>query len=418
MSSPDRSTPLSTSPTTSDTRRIFLAQALRAFAYGFASVLLSTSLADRGLSRGDVGLVLGAILAGTATTSLLIGRYGDRLGRRRWYALLFALLGATGVVFAFASSAWVLAVAGGTGSLSTEVVESGPFTTLEQSMLATGRGQHARTTRLSRYNAVATASGSLGALTVALLDLLHRHVSSYRVSPHWFLLFVPIAFAGAFIARSLSPAIEAPATSGPTAHLERSRGVVWRLSSLFALDSFAGGITVSVFIGFYLHTRFHASSGTIGVLFFLFGVLQTASFLAAPLLARRFGLLRTMVFTHLPTDLLLMGVALAPSLSVAIALLLLRTCLSQMDVPTRQAYVMTLVDSNERTPAAAHTNTARYLARPLGPPLASALSQVGLGVPFLVAGSLKAVYDVALWSWFRRVALPDEGAEFAPRPLT
>jgi predicted MFS family arabinose efflux permease len=180
------------------------------------------------------------------------------------------------------------------------------------------------------------------------------------------------------------------------------------LAGLFATDAFGGGFVVQSFIAFWLTRRFGATTGTVAVVFFAFGLLQAASFLAAPRLADRFGLLSTMVFTHLPSNLLLVAVAFAPNLAVAIALLLARVALSQMDVPTRQAYVMALVDPAERTAAAAYTNTARYVARPVGPAVAGAVTSVWLGAPFLIAGTVKSAYDLALWSWFRRVPLPQE----------
>jgi predicted MFS family arabinose efflux permease len=183
--------------------------------------------------------------------------------------------------------------------------------------------------------------------------------------------------------------------------------MVLRLSSLFALDSFAGGFTVSAFVAYWLRARFDAPPAVIAVTFFAIGMLQTLSFLAAPRLADRVGLLRTMVFTHLPSNVLLAAVAFAPNLAIAIALLLTRTALSQMDVPTRQAYVMTLVDPDERTPAAVYTNTARYVSRPAGPPLAAFTETIALGLPFVISGGLKSAYDLTLWRWFRHVPLPD-----------
>jgi MFS family permease len=165
---------------------------------------------------------------------------------------------------------------------------------------------------------------------------------------------------------------------------------------------------IQSFIAFYLARRFGASLEVLGVVFFFLGLLQSASFLVATRLAERFGLLRTMVFTHLPSNLLLASVALAPSFALAVALLFARQALSQMDVPTRQAYVMAVVHPEERTAAAATTNTVRYLVRPLGPVLAGVAQQVALGLPFLLAGGIKAAYDLTLWRWFRHVALPEE----------
>ena len=395
-------------PYMTDTTKIYIAQGLRAAAYGFGAVLLSTSLPDRGLSRWQIGLVLGAILAGIAIMSLVVGRYADRIGRRRSYAGLYVLLGVTGVAFAFADSYWLLILAGLTGSLSTEVIESGPFTSLEQAMLASEASTLTRTRNFGRYNAVAAACGSLGALGAGLPRLIGGSHSAHGASPTLFLVFVPIAVCGSLVALSLSDRAEPRETRRSTGRLVQSKPVVQRLAGLFSLDSFAGGLTVSVFVGYWLHTRFHASTGTIGALFFLLGLFQTLSFLAATVIARRFGLLRTMVFSHLPSNLLVIAVAFAPNLISAIVLLVARASLSQMDVPTRQAYVMTLVNPDERTPAAAYTNTARYVTRPLGPPVASALSQVALGLPFVVAGSLKVIYDLTLWAWFRRVPLPED----------
>jgi MFS family permease len=385
-----------------DTSKVLAAQAVRAVAYGFGAVLLGTSLDDRGLPGWQVGLVLGAVVAGAALMSVLVACYADRIGRRRTYAALYALLGLVGIVFATGQPVWLLVAAALTGVLSTEVIESGPFTSLEQPMLAGDRSSRAQVHGFGRYNAVAAVAGSLGALAAAIPGVLTGAGES-----QWFWLFVPIAGIGIVVALSLSDRVE---PSGPVAdrgRLEGSRPVVVRLASLFALDSFGGGLAVSAFVAYWLRARFDASGAVIGVTFFAIGLLQTASFLIAPHLADRFGLLRTMVFTHLPSNVLLAAVAFAPNLRAAIVLLLARTLLSQMDVPTRQTYVMVLVDPLERTPAAAYTNTARYVARPLGPPLAVAAEQIAVGLPFVLAGAIKSVYDVTLWRWFRRVPLPE-----------
>jgi MFS family permease len=390
-----------------DTRRLFAAQALRAFAYGFAAVLLGTSLEARDAPAWQVGVVLGATVAGTALMSMLVARYADRVGRRRWYAGLYVLLGVVGAVFAFAGSVWLLAIVALTGVLSTEVIESGPFTSLEQPMLASDLSGQAQVHGFGLYNAIAAVAGSLGALGAAVPDLVDTSAPA-----RWFLVLVPVAGIGWCLARRLSDAVEPVAVArSSTGRLARSRSTVTRLASLFALDSFAGGFTVSAFVAYWLRARFDASPTVIAVTFFAIGLLQTMSFLAAPRLADRFGLLRTMVFTHLPSNLLLAAVAFAPNLAVAIGLLLARTTLSQMDVPTRQAYVMALVDPDERTPAAAYTNTARYVSRPAGPPLAALAQTITLGLPFVISGGLKSVYDLTLWRRFRHVTLPETVSE-------
>jgi MFS family permease len=371
-------------------------------------VLLGTTLDDLGFSSVQAGLVLGAVLTGTVAASLFVGRFGDRLGRRRCYLALYGALAITGVVFAYGTSVSVLAAVSLVGALSTEVIESGPFTTLEQAMLA-GELDHRRLARgFGLYNAV--AAGSLGALAAAGIGPLRSVWSTSPSHQKFFLLLVPAAAVGMMIAGRLSDAVEQqrtlvePVRSRP---LGASRPIVVRLAALFSLDSFAGGFTVQAFVAFWLAQRFDASVGVIGVTFFAVGVLQTLSFLSSGPLADRFGMLPTMVFTHLPSNLVLIAIAFSPTLSVAIGLILLRTLLSQMDVPARQAYVMALVEPSERTAAASVTNTARYLTRPAGPILAGAAQSVALGFPFVIAGSLKSVYDVVLWRWFRHVPLPD-----------
>jgi predicted MFS family arabinose efflux permease len=260
------------------------------------------------------------------------------------------------------------------------------------------------------YNAVATAAGSLGALTAAGIGPLQQHWSGAPSQPRFFWVMVPAAVAGIVIAMRLTPAVERPAVGVAQKGqlLGASRPVVLRLSALFAMDSFGGGFVVQAFIAFWLTERFHASVATLGITFFVIGLLQTASFLAAGPLAQRFGLLATMVFTHLPSNVLLIAVAFSPNLATAITLLLARVVLSQMDVPTRQAYVMALVEPSERTAAASVTNTARYLSRPIGPLLAGVSQTIALGTPFVIAGVVKSAYDVILWRWFRTVPLPEE----------
>ena len=401
-----------------DARLVLAAQAVRAFAYGLGAVLLGTTLAERGLSSLAAGVVLAAVVAGTVVSSLAVARWGDRFGRRRFYGCLYAALAVVGVVFAYASSLWLLVPVALTGALSAEVVESGPFTSLEQAMLATELTGRSRVRGFGVYNAVATAAGSLGALAAALPGLLRQVWSGAPVDERWFWLFAPAAVAGVVLARRLSSAVEAtPAFTGSTAapverapagRLGASRPVVRRLSGLFAIDSFGCGFVVQSFIAFWLTRRFGATTATVGVLFFAFGILQTASFITAPRLAERFGLLPTMVFTHLPSNLLLIAVAFAPNIGVAVGLLAARVALSQMDVPTRQAYVMAVVTPEERTTAAAYTNTARYVVRPVGPALAGAAASTALGAPFVIAGTIKSGYDLLLWSRFRHVPLAEE----------
>ncbi len=384
-----------------DARRIVTVQAVRAFVYGLGSVLIGVSLEARGLSGAEVGGVLASLLAGTALVSVLLARYGDRVGRRRFYALLLVVMAGAGSVFALTGWVPALVLAALTGTVSTDVSESGPFTSLEQAMLPHAGDSRSPTRLFGVYNIIATLGGSLGALAAAGTKLIGG-------SPHWLLAY-PVAAAVALpVASRLSPAVEGghELEAEPRPPLHRSRRIVLQLSSLFALDSFGGGFVVQTFIAFLFARKFGASAGTLGVVFFGVGILQALSFQAAVRLAERIGLLRTMVFTHLPSNVLLAAIAFAPNLPTAIALLLARFALSQMDVPTRQAYVVMVVDPSERTAAAAYTNTSRYLVRPVAPLAAGPLIQAWLGAPFLVAGVLKSLYDAGLYVLFRDVELP------------
>ncbi|GAA2216540.1 MFS transporter [Nonomuraea monospora] len=382
---------------------LLTSQALRGLGYGVAAVQLGAILRLDGLTPAEVGLMLAAILAGTCVSSLALARWGDRAGRRLVYAALYGALVCAGIVIAAGAPLWLLAGVALTGALSVEVMESGPFTTLEQVMLAgTGRPQREVVRGFGLYNAVAAVAGTAGALLGAL-------------PPDRRLLGGVLAVVGAAgmgLAARLPTSVEAPAVSPGSRMLARSRGPVARLAALFAVDSLAGGFVVQAYIGYWLSLRYGATTQTIGITFAVLGVLQTASLLAAPVVAARVGLLRTMVFTHVPSNLLLAAVPFAPGLGGAIALLMARACLSQMDVPTRQAYVMALVPAEERTAAAAVTNTARYLTRPAGPALAGFLLPFGLALPFVLAGAAKTAYDLTLWRIFRSVRLPS-----AERPL-
>ena len=303
--------------------------------------------------------------------------------------------------------------------LSTEVVESGTFTTLEQAMLTTTLDAKPLVIGFGRYNAIAAAAGSLGALAAAVPHLLRRALPSAPVDQRYFLALTVVAVLGAYAATRLSATVEAgcrPAgvsTSHPDAGT-RTVPAVWRLAGLFSIDSFGGGLVVQAFLVYWLQHRYGASTAVAGVVMFTVGLLQTGSFLAAPRIAHRIGLLPTMVFTHLPSNLLLAGLAIAPNLATAVGLLLARTVLSQMDVPTRQAYVMTLVPAGQRTRAAAVTNTARYLTRPVGTALLGPVQLLAPGLPFLLAGAIKTGYDLTLWTWFRHIRVPEPASAGTP----
>jgi predicted MFS family arabinose efflux permease len=394
-----------------DLRAILLVQALRAFAYGFASVVLGIALADGGLSDAQVGLVFTSMLAGNALVSIGVGATGDRIGRRRLYVVLLGLMGAAGAVYAFADELPILAAVALTGTLSTDPNESGPITSLEQAMMGSApSGARARV--FGRYNAVAYVAGAAGSLAGAIPGLLRRSFPSVPGNQRWMLLFPVAAALCVVLAGRLSASVESDGRDRGGRPLQRSRRTVTRLAALFGLDAFAGGFVVSTFIAFWFSRKFGTSVETMGAVLFASGLLQAGSSILSGRLAGRIGLLNTMVFSHLPSNVLLALVPVMPTLETAVAMLLLRSTLSQMDVPARQAYVVSMVDPAERTAAAAYTNTARYLVRPFGAAGAGVVMQrIAIGAPFLIAGVLKSLYDLALFATFRRVPLPEEPSE-------
>ncbi len=376
-----------------DLLTIYAVQALRALLYGFASVLVGAALAHAGYSDAQVGLVFTAMLGGFAVTSVA--------------AALFLVMAVAGTVFALTRWLPALILAALTGTISVEANESGPITSLEQAMIPQVAGAaRDRTWAFARYNAVAYLAGSLGALAAGGPDFFRRFFPAVPASQRFMLAFPLIGVACALLAVRLSQAVEAGdvLTAQRRFPLIRSKRKVAGLAGLFAVDSFGGGFVVNSFLVFWFQRKFGASTELMGLVFFFVGLLQSGSSIAAGALANRIGLLNTMVFTHLPSNILLILVPFMPNLGLAITMLLARFAISQMDVPARQAYVVAVVDPNERTPAAAYTNTARYLVRPAGPALGGYLMQtVSLSAPFVAAGALKIVYDFALLATFRRV---------------
>lgn len=387
-------------------RSILWIQGLRAFLYGFGSVLIGVSLAESGLSDVQVGLVFTAMLVGMAVSSIVVGVRGDRWGRRRIYSVLLGLMALAGAVYALTDWVPALILAALTGTLSTDPNESGPITSLEQAMMGHAPAD-VRVRVFGRYNAVAYVAGALGALAAAIPGLVERVWLSAPRTGLWLLAFPAVAAVALVLSSRLSGAVEAGGTTRPGRALGRSRPTVIKLALLFSFDSFAGGFIVQAFLIFWFGRRFGATEELMATTFFVAGLLQAASSIVAGRVAQRFGMLNTMVFTHLPSNVLLMLIPLSPVLWGAIAVLLARVSLSQMDVPARQAYVVSAVDPDERVAAAAFTNTARYVTRPVGPLLGAALMQIAIGAPFLVAGGCKIVYDLLLFRLFRHTTLPD-----------
>ncbi len=400
-----------------DVGLLFTTRALRMLAYGLISVVLALFLAALGLSEARIGLLLSLTLAGDTAISLALATRADRVGRRRMLWLGAALMALAGLAFALGSSFWLLLVAATIGVISPSGNEVGPFLPIEQAALSQLTPAERRTRLFAWYHlagSLATALGALGAGQLVLhLQARLGELASFRAA---IAAYGAVGLALLLLFLRLSPAVEAPRAEreAPARRgllgLARSRGIVLRLSALFALDAFAGGFVVQSLLAYWFHVRFGLDPAWLGALFFGANLLGGLSALSAASIAARVGLLNTMVFTHLPSNLLLILVPLMPSAPLAIGVLLLRFSISQMDVPTRQSYTMAVVQPDERSAAAGVTGVARSVGAALAPALTGPLlADPRLrAIPFFVAGGLKVVYDLLLLRAFRAVRPPEE----------
>jgi len=383
--------------------RLLWARGLRAFCDGYVAVLLPAYLQALGWGTADIGMLGSVTLAGSAIATLALGQFGHRAPSRRWLLAAAGLMAATGLGFAGLHSFWPLMLIAFVGTLNPSSGDVSIFLPLEHARLAqTGGGRDERTRMFARYSLVGALCASVGALASALPAWLADRFGVDRLAALR-AMFVLYAAVGAVVA-ALYVRLDGarPASEPPPAPLGPSRGIVWRLAGLFSVDAFAGGLLVNTILALWLFERFGVSVADAGRFFFVSGLLATASQLAAPWVARRIGLVNTMVFTHIPANLFLVAAALAPTLPWALAALLARSTLSQMDVPTRSAFVMAVVTPAERVAAASFTAVPRSLASAGGPALAGALMASGmLAAPLLCGGLLKIAYDLALWRAFR-----------------
>ena len=403
---------------TPDGRLLFATRMVRLFAYGFLAVILGLYLVHIGLTDTQVGLVLSLTLVGDAAISLPITITADRMGRRRMLIVGAGLMILAGLVFALTSDMTLLTVAAIIGTISPSGNEVGPFLAIEQAALPQTTTDKQRTQVFAWYSlvgSVMTGIGSLagGSLAQALQNAGQTPLNSYRA------VIVGYALLGALLGvlfTRLSPAVEiqrapAPLTLQGLFGLKRSRGVVYRLSLLFMIDAFAGGLIVQSLVALWFNRRFGVDPAVIGAIYLGANLFAGLSALAAARVAARYGLVNTMVFTHVPSNLLLILVPLMPTLPLAILMLLARFSISQMDVPTRQSYTVSVVDPEERSAANGVTNIARTTAAALSPGITGALFHLGgtwLGVPFLLAGGLKLAYDFLLYRSFKSVKPPEE----------
>ena len=391
--------------TASEARLLIIGRALRAFVDGFICVLLPAYLLALGLGAFEVGVLSAATLLGSASLALLLGAHGHRFHHRQLLLGAALLMAATGLSFAGLSSFWPLLLAAFVGTLNPSSGDVSVFLPLEHARLAEAALGDERTRLFARYTLAGSLFAALGSMAAGLPDLLVGQgwvkADALRVM---FLLYALVGGVVWLLYRRLPepPPHERPA---PPAPLKESRGIVIHLAALFSIDAFAGGLVLNSLLALWLFERFGLSLAAAGVFFFWAGLLSAFSQLAAPWVAKRIGLINTMVFTHIPSSVFLILAALADSMPWALGLLLARAALSQMDVPTRSAFVMAVVTPPERTAAASFTAVPRSLAAAVSPTLGGVLFAAGwLAAPLVTCGVLKIAYDVAIWRAFRRVA--------------
>ena len=400
---------------TGDIRRILWARALRAFGDGYVAILLPVHLAALGLDALAVGAISTATLLGSSLLTLALGAVGHRIRRRPALLAASLLMAATGLAFAGVEGFWPLLLIAFVGTISPTGGDTGVFLPLEHTVLAQSVAEADRTAAFARYAFVGSVVGAAGALAAGLVDWLGPWLGPAAVTDALFAFYGVLGLVSFLLYRGLSPRAKATGEA-PPAPLGPSRRRVYGLAALFALDSFGGGFVVNSLLALWLSERFGLEVATVGAVFFATGLCSAVSYFAAVPLARRFGLVNTMVFTHLPSSVFLIATAFAPTAFLAFALLVLRALLSQMDVPTRSSYVMAVVEPHERPAAASVTAVPRGLASAASPLLSGWLMGLSaFGWPLVLAGAVKITYDLLLLRAFARVRPPEETARATAR---
>ena len=374
-----------------DRALLLAARGLRAFGFGFSAVLIGLYLERRGLSAGLIGLTLGVALAAASLSGLATARLAARFGRRRALAVAGFMMALTGLDLALATQPGLLLAAGLTGMLGVAGVDIGPFASVEQAVLAEAVSPSARSVAFGRYSLTGGLFNGAGGLASTL-------ATGAGGGRTFFLLYAAIGVATAALPLFMSKAIESPGRAPAFGRFRPLAG----LAALFALDAFGGGLVAIAVVAYWLHLRFGAGPQLLGSVFAAIAVLQALSYEVSGRLGRRFGLVNTMVFTHLGSNIFLLLVPLSPFLWLTIGLLLARSAMSSMDVPVRQAFIVSIVPSTERAGAVAMTGAVRGIAQSFGPALSGlAIGAASFGLPFFAAGGLKIIYDLALFAGFR-----------------
>lgn len=414
-----------------DGRLLLAAKMVRMFAYGFLSVILAIYLKLIGFDDFLIGLILTTTLLNSVIFTLVASFYADKIGRRKFLLLYAALMSVSGFIFTISENYFALIIAAFIGTINITGAESGAFLTIEQAILPqTLKNARKRNTIFAIYNMAGTLAMAAGVLLSGLPSVLQQYLQYFDIVLNQIgsikLLFalysvLGIVLFGIYLLLSQKIEVrdnlekqndESTQLTKISSLTPKSRSIVMRLSGLFAIDSFAGGFMIQSIVSFWFFTRFGADLTTLSYIFSVSGVLTAFSFMAAAKIADRIGLINTMVFTHIPANILIIAVAFAPTLPIAVALYLLRMALSQMDVPTRQSYIVAVVREDERTISAGITNISRNVTQAISPSLIGVLiNSLSLAAPFVIGGALKVVYDVALYLNFRNVKPPEEKEE-------
>jgi MFS family permease len=408
---------------TRDVRLLFTARSVRLFGYGGLVVVLVLYLARVGLNGAEIGLLLSLTLIGDTLVSLFLTTRADRLGRRRVLVFGGILMGLSGVVFAGSDAFLVMLVAATLGVISPTGQEVGPFHPIEQAALSEIVHDHRWTRLFGWYNVVGSLATAAGSLVAGIAAGLIRDAGMDDLAAYRVILagYAAVGFLLAAIFWTVSPAVESPRPSARGSNpddarprtrfgLHRSKGIVARIAGLYSIDSFASGLVSTSLVTYWLYQRFGVDESFLGVLLFVSNLLNAGSALASASIARRVGLINTMVFSHIPASIFLALIPFSPSIGVAVVIVLLRAALSQMDLPARQSYTMAMVDSDERSAAAGIIGVARTTGQTPAPGISAPLIVVpGLAyIPFVLAGGLKVASDVALWFMFRSRPAPHE----------
>lgn len=397
---------------------LLTARIVRTFAYGFLSIILAIYLKLIGFDEILIGIVLSATLVNSVIFTLVASFYADKIGRRKILIIYAFLMSVSGVIFLVTNNYIALIAAALIGTINVTGSETGAFLSIEQAILPqTVKNLKKRTTIFALYNMVGTFAMSVGVLLSGLPAILQQSYGFNQIESikPLFLLYSLLAIVVIGIYLLLSKNIELEVNNQnkkekPSSVLsQKSKGIVGKLSALFAVDSFAGGFVIQSIVSYWFFTKFGADLPSLALIFSVAGVLTALSFLVATKIAGRIGLINTMVFTHIASNILLVLVAFAPTFPIALVLYLSRMSLSQMDVPTRQSYLVAIVREEERTAAAGITNTSRNIAQAVSPSITGVIIQsLWLSAPFVIGGVLKIVYDLGLFINFRKIRPPEE----------